>query len=338
TTAPTTTATTAPPSPLPAATRRDGLPTVEQLVRERAGDDSMQSYRIGPGDVVEVGVFELKELNRRVRVSDTGEILLPLVGAVPAAEMTEAELGDEIAARLERDYLRNPQVDVFVAEYQSALVAVTGSVEKPGLFPLTRDRNSLLDLLSEAGGPTNEAGGVLELMPARSAGAVETLARVQASGVATATPSVGGVSIDIQELMSGSNPTLLALRVMPGDVIFVPVAGAVSVEGWVEKPGSYKIDRGMTVLSAIAAGGGELFPAALSRVELYREGVGRGGGGEQIVDIDAVREGRTQDVVLQAGDIVRVLANIVKLAPYSVYWSIRNLMGLGIGTSVPLQP
>ena len=305
---------------------------------ERSGDDGLSSYRIGPGDVVEVTVFEMKELNRAVRVSDSGEILLPLIGAVPAADKTEAELGDEIAARLERDYLQNPQVDVFVTEYQSALVAVTGAVERPGLFPLTRDRNSLLDLLTEAGGPANDAGAVVELVPARSPAAAETLARAQAGNIASVAPDGGGVAIDMQELTSGTNPTLLNLRVLPGDVIFVPVSGAVAVEGWVEKPGNYKIDRGMTVLSAIAAGGGELFPAALSRIELYRTNDPTRGRGEKIlVDIAAVRKGQAQDVAIQAGDVVKVPANVAKLLPYSVYWIIRNVMGLGIGGSVPIQ-
>lgn len=311
------------------------LRALERLAAERGKQGALRSYRIGPGDLVEIVVFDLKEMNRRVRVSQSGDVPLPLIGKVPAAGKTEAELGREIADRLSREYLQNPQVDVFIAEYRSELVAVTGSVGKPGLYPLNRDRNTILDMLSEAGGLTKGAGAFIDFMPARSAAAKQAMRRARDGKVRTPVDGgTGGISIDLAELMRGANRTLLQLPVIPGDVIFVPQSGMFSVEGWVDKPGTYPLTRGMTVLSAVSAGGGELFPAELSRIELFREEtMGARESTVQVVDLGAVRRGEGSDVVLRAGDVVHVPANPVRLAPYSVYWAIKNFIYLGVGAS-----
>src|SRR5207245_8407695 len=107
-----------------------------------------------------------------VRVTGSGEVNLPLLGMVPANSLTPTALEQEIARRLvAAEILRSPHVSVLVAEYRSRVVAVTGSVERPGLYPITRPGTTLGDLLWAAGGPNREAGRVVEFVPAADGGA-----------------------------------------------------------------------------------------------------------------------------------------------------------------------
>src|SRR5205807_101704 len=101
-----------------------------------------------------------------VRVNASGYVSLPQIGLVRAEGFTPTELEAEIARRLvEAGILRAPQVSVQIAEYRSRVVAVVGSVERPGLYPLTRPRATLSDLVWAAGGPTKDAGRVVEFVP-----------------------------------------------------------------------------------------------------------------------------------------------------------------------------
>lgn len=104
-------------------------------------------YRIGPLDLLEITVFQVEDLSRRVRVNSSGQISLPLIGAVRAGGKTVAELERDIAAALAQHYLRDPQVTVFVEEFTSQRVTVEGAVRKPGIFPIT-GRTTLLQAIA----------------------------------------------------------------------------------------------------------------------------------------------------------------------------------------------
>ena len=127
---------TSPPAPV-------GAPTVED-------------YRIGSQDLLELQVFGIAELNRTVRVNSRGSISLPLIGLVPAAGLTSEQLEEALAAKLSKDYLQNPQVSVFIKEFTSQRVTVEGAVKKPGVYPL-KGRTSLLQTLATAEGLTSVA-------------------------------------------------------------------------------------------------------------------------------------------------------------------------------------
>lgn len=109
------------------------------------------AYKIGPLDVLEVTVFKVPDLSKSAQVADTGTINLPLVGEVPAAGKTAQELERDLTKRLGSKYLQNPQVTVFVKEYNSQRVTVEGAVKKPGVYPI-RGRNSLLQFIATAEG------------------------------------------------------------------------------------------------------------------------------------------------------------------------------------------
>lgn len=115
------------------------------------------SYRVGPGDKLQLRVFQVEDLSfDEIFVDSSGQLQLPLIGAIPAAGLTPSELTDDVARRLAVNYLRNPQVAITVLEAASAKVTVDGAVRKPGVFKL-QGRTTLLQAVSMAEGPTGVA-------------------------------------------------------------------------------------------------------------------------------------------------------------------------------------
>src|SRR5947209_5831875 len=132
-------------------------------LRERSASASPMAsagpreYAIGPEDVLDINVFEAQEMNREVRVSASGEISLPLLGAVRAAGLTPRELETSLEELLHQKYMKDPHIGVFVREMQSHPVSVMGAVRKPGVFQI-RGNKTLLEILSLAEGLADDAG------------------------------------------------------------------------------------------------------------------------------------------------------------------------------------
>ena len=323
---------------------------LEALAAERTKERD-DGYRIGPDDLLDIRIPDLLEgqgsgavprptpgtlgpsavagapTSLGLRVSASGDVSLPLIGPVHAEGLTPTELEAEIARRLVKGgILRAPQVNVQIAEYRSRVVAVVGSVERPGPYPLTRPRATLADVIWAAGGPNKEAGRVVEFVPA--AGTAPSPAE---DGAQASAP----IRVDLEVLLhatadhgGGLNP-----RVRPGDVITVAPAGSVLVDGWIEKPGSYPVTRGLTLSGAIAAAGGYLFPADRSHATVKRV-LAPGEERSFTIDLGAVAEGRAGDVPITDGDVVRVPASTIRLLPWGVYSLARGLVY--VGGSVPL--
>ncbi len=110
-----------------------------------------RAYRIGPYDLLKIDVFQVQELSRQERVNDEGNVTLPLLGTVRVAGLTPREAEQSIAAKLGEEYLQDPQVNIFVSEYASQKVTVTGLVKKPGVFPVA-GRTTLMQAIALAGG------------------------------------------------------------------------------------------------------------------------------------------------------------------------------------------
>ena len=165
------------------------------LAAERAAQPAEQGtengYRIGPDDLLDIRIPDLLStgsaaavvpaalagtagwvaaapvFQQGLRVSATGDVNLPVLGVVRAKGRTARELEAEIARRLvATGILRKPQVSVLVAEYRSRVVAVIGSVEHPGLYPVTRPGATIADLIWAAGGPSKDAGRLVQFSPA----------------------------------------------------------------------------------------------------------------------------------------------------------------------------
>jgi polysaccharide biosynthesis/export protein len=100
--------------------------------------EDIEDYKIGPGDLLLISVFQVEDLSGEVRVSGAGEINLPLIGTIPVENLTRKEVKALIEQKLGERYLQNPDVTVFIKEFSSQFVTVIGLVDKPGIIPLTR--------------------------------------------------------------------------------------------------------------------------------------------------------------------------------------------------------
>jgi len=112
---------------------------------------TIDDYHIGPSDLLEISVFQVPELSRTVRVNARGALSLPLIGQIQAGGLTGQQLEALIAQKLQETYLQNPQVSVFIKEFVSQRVTVSGSVNRAGVFPIS-GRTTLMQAIAMAGG------------------------------------------------------------------------------------------------------------------------------------------------------------------------------------------
>ncbi|WP_304821174.1 polysaccharide biosynthesis/export family protein [Candidatus Binatus sp.] len=324
---------------------------LDALWEKRATAKDSTDYPIGPGDVIEVsapGVDDLKD--RTVRVSGNGEVELPLIGIVQASGMSESGFRDRLKAALGK-YMYDPQVDVFVKEYHSRQVAVVGAVRRPGLVVLTGSGDSILDVITQAGGMTPDAADEIVILPevkggrgklaelaaayaepSRTAGKTVRPAiakgqspdREQAQGgvvdVVSLEQNLGNgpaVVIPLKTAMTGSRK-YVNMPASPGDIIVVPGGGNVMVTGWVYKAGFFQVGSGLSVLGAVGAAGGAMFAADPTRATLIRSD---GTGSKVSIPMNLVRisKGEDPDIPVRANDVIDVPYSDLKIAPYVVY-------------------
>jgi polysaccharide export outer membrane protein len=176
---------------------------LKSLWDKRSGTNQQPAdFPVGPGDVIQIGVSGVDDLkDRTVRVSGEGQIDLPLVGVVAVGDLTEAGVRDKLKAALTK-YMYSPQVDVFVKEYHSRQVAVVGAVRSPGLVMLTGGGESILDVITQAGGMTADAADEIVILPQVS-GERSKLAQMAASYEADqapdASPNAAAASRDMPD-------------------------------------------------------------------------------------------------------------------------------------------
>jgi polysaccharide export outer membrane protein len=312
----------------------------ERRQQERFDGD----YPIGAGDVIEVNVAGMEEIkNVSQRVTGEKTLSLPFVGVINVNGMTDKTLREEIRRRLELDYMRNPQVSLFVKEFRSRQVAVVGAVQKPGLYNLASGSDTIMDMLSQAGGMTTGSAERIVFIPA------EPVEPEKAKEIASALPAdllskdpspiimknSDPIVIDVNKLIRGGNQTYLALPARPGDVIMVPGAGEVLVQGWVEKPGSYKINPGLTVLGAVAAAGGLTFAGDPGAVKVIRTNKD-GGKTFFAANLDSIQLGEEPDLPVQEGDVIDVASSGPRLAAYGVYRFFTSIMRVGASANIPI--
>jgi len=249
---------------------------------ESGSNQDSSLLRLGPGDLIELNVYNVPELATKARVGTTGDVYLPLVDYVHLAGLTVEEAQSLLEKRLaDGGFVRNPHVTIFVDESPSQGVTLLGEVSKPGIYPVLGDRK-LYDIISEAGGFT-----------------------------ATAARKVSIIRHNPPQATTLNLPRNLAddlqnnVEVLPGDTITVPRAPIIYVVGDVGRPSGLLVDNGsLTVLQAVALAGGTNKTAKMNGIRIIRKGPA--GMSETQVPLKKMLEAKAPDIPLQGDDILFV--------------------------------
>lgn len=316
---------------------------LEAIISERPDASPPGVYLIGDGDLIELAVDDVPELNTTERVRTDGVISLSLVGDIKVRGMSESALQDELRSRL-NTFMHKPQVHVFIKEYNAHRVSIIGAVARPGVYSLKRSNYSVFDLLSESGGKTERGGNRVLLIPASRSTAKPILpARsvpqgaefsIPVSPASTLSSSSAGVELTFDDLLGNVTRPPLAVPLRSGDTVVVPESGYVQVDGEVLRPGSFLLSPRMTLLGSLASAGGVTYSADLRSVELIRD---LGAGRRVLVPVNleqiALRDG--QDFKLRDGDVVRVPSDSGKFFTRQLVDAVNSLFRVGVTQSVP---
>ncbi len=237
-----------------------------------AADD----YKLGPGDIVKITVFDYPDLSTEERVSESGTISFPLLGKLAVGGLSTDGTRNLIASDLEsQGFIKQAHVTVLVTKFESRQVSVIGEVNKPGKYPLEK-ASTIVDLLSMAGGVNAEGGDKAILIRPAKEGRKETK-----------------TDIDLYALFQGSESKHLDVR--DGDIIYVPRAPVFYVYGEVQRPGKIRLEHNMTVTHAISAAGGLTPKGTENGIKLKR----RDGQGvmQPIDDVDLDEQVKPDDIL-----------------------------------------
>lgn len=282
--------------------------TIETLNSRLQSDPSLsdrREYRLGVGDSVDVSVFLVDDLSRIYQVNSQGNIQMPLVGGVPVAGLTIVEAQEVIKESLGREYLRNPQVTLTVAEYSSNEIFVTGAVKAPKAYVLKQGRNPF-EILTLAGGLSEKAGSEMRLT---------TKARNEQTGQFEAATTI----VDLNSILNPETQQdfeninkVKNIILTDGDTLDVPSAGKVYVDGAVKRPGVYEISQdNTTILSLITLAGGAKWESSSRNVKVVRK-QSRNRTEEFNINLDRIRDNKDNDFILKSGDLVLVGKNAIR--------------------------
>ncbi len=257
-------------------------PAASQGAAPNSKDVSNSSgiVKLGPGDLIELNVYNVPELNTKARVSNSGDVYLPLIDYVHVGGLAQEEAQAVIEKRLEEGgFVRSPHVSIFVDEANSQGVTVLGEVAKPGIYPDPGD-HKLYELISLAGG-----------FSASASRKIAVIRRGQPDAIQIDLPR------NLTDDLTGN------IDVLPGDTINVPKAPIIYVVGDVGRPSGLLVDNGqLTVLQALALAGGTNRTAKMGGARIIRKGPN--GMTETPVAIKKMLEAKSPDVTLQADDIL----------------------------------
>jgi polysaccharide export outer membrane protein len=242
-------------------------------------------YRVGIGDVIDVKAFQEDEISGEFSVEVSGAITFPLLGTVPVAGMTPAEIAALLEELLEKDYYVDVQLMVEVEVFASQPVTLLGEVGAPGTYFL-EGRTTLTEMLAKAGGLKSSAGPVLELRRTE-----------RTEGEGPPEPMI----FETAKLSTGETGRDVILQA--GDVLYVSPKKIYFITGEVARPGQYEISLGMTLMQALSQAGG-VGKFASQVIEIHREVDSE----KKILsfDLSHIRKGRLADPAVVSGDVIFV--------------------------------
>lgn len=214
---------------------------------------AVSEYKLGPGDVVKVTVYEYPDLTTETQVTETGNITFPLLGEVAIGGLGKTAAEAKLAGLLKSGgFVKQPQVNLSISQYRSQQVAVMGQVNKAGKYALDAPSSSVTDLLSLAGGVTPDAADTITVIKNQRGSSTK-------------------VDVDLLKLFQAGDMKQ-NIEVDNGDVIYVPRAPVFYIYGEVQKPGTYRLEHNMTIIQALSLGGG-LTPRGTDRhIKVHRRG------------------------------------------------------------------
>ena len=270
-----------------------------------------EEYRIGADDVLEVSIFEWEANEEtktlKLRVSETGIVSLPVVGALNVAGKSVQEVQKMIEDELiGQNVLQTPRVGVWVSEFRSRQISVIGSVNQPGSYAIHQNVSTLLSMLTLAGGPQESAGAVAYVIRGGAEGA-----------------GADRIQIDLGALLetgdASLNPVLSA-----GDVVYVPKAPLIYVYGAVKQSGAFTFRKQLRVLEAIALAGGFSDMADRRGVSLTR----RSDRGEDVpyrLNVAKIESGSAPNIYLRDGDVLHVRVDGPKSFAMDIFTFVRGI-------------
>jgi len=269
----------------------------ESVPGQPAQSDS--EYVLGPGDTISLRVLHLEEISDKpVRIGNSGNIKLPMIGQIKVSGMTAEELEAEIGTRL-KDTLNEPQVSVNITDYRSQPVSIIGWVNKPGVVQL-EGRKTLFEVLSLADGVKPEAGYSVKITRRREFGKIPL-----PNAVNEDSGRYSVATVNLNSIMEATKPEENIL-ICPFDVISVPKGETVYVIGDVRKPGGIILSeqKTITALQALSMAEGLEKTATPQKARILRPVPGADIREEVPVDLKVMLAGGASDVALKTGDIL----------------------------------
>ena len=296
--------------------RKDVRAINERLFASVKSTPTLKDYVLGEGDLLQVSVYEVQDLKADVRVGARGFITLPLIGSVEVKDLTTREAEQKIEDLYRARYLQNPHASIFVKEQVSGKITLLGAFRKTGTFPYLA-RLNLFEAMALGEGLADTAGKMVQ---------------VRRGSRDSDRPEV--LLVDLDELTKGGGEGL-NISIKSGDVLYLPEAGVVYVDGAVRRPGNYPIKKKMNVPEAIIAAGGLTPYAEEDAIKLVRPGEN---GKTDIVQLSFknLQEGSSHKVEVKDRDIIFVETNTTEAVIYGL--TITGLGGVvGVGYHPPQQ-
>lgn len=209
-------------------------------------------YMLGPGDIIRIAVFQNPDLSLESRISEAGTISYPLLGTVKIGGLSVSDAEKKIADGLKSgNFLKQPQVSILLAAVKSNQVSVLGLVNRPGRYPLESGSNRLSDLLAQAGG----------IVP------------IQGSDIVVVSGKRNGKpfrkEIDFPQVFAASGTTE-DFPLENNDAIWIDRAPTIYIYGEVQRPGSMRLERDMSMLQALAYVGGLTQRGTAKGIKVHR--------------------------------------------------------------------